>query len=134
MAIITRLFSLLLLAFPLLTIAGEASTVTSLTPPGYLLKLVLSLVVVLLLVVGLAWSVRKLGGGGLINRTNEQLKLTAVLSVGTRERIVLVQAGDEHILLGVTAGDIKKLHVLTAHQADFQATLATELVADKAES
>lgn len=134
MRLFTLVISCCLLSLPLPGFAEDASlTTASLTSSAYLVKLTLSLAAILMLIGGLAWSVRKLGGGSFINRANDQLKLTAVVSVGARERVVLVQAGSEQILLGVTAGEIKKLHVLSTPQTAFQETLATEIAEEKAE-
>jgi len=40
------------------------------------------------------------------------LNVVSVLSLGQRERIVVVQAGEEQLLLGVTSPQITTLHVL----------------------
>jgi flagellar protein FliO/FliZ len=40
------------------------------------------------------------------------LKIVGALSLGQRERVVVVQAGSEQILLGVTATQINTLHIL----------------------
>ena len=43
---------------------------------------------------------------------HDRFKVLASLPVGTRERIVLMQAGDRQIVLGVAPGRINTLHVL----------------------
>ena len=40
------------------------------------------------------------------------LKVIGSASVGHRERIVLIEAGDEQLLLGVAPGNVRMLHVL----------------------
>ena len=77
---------------------------------GYLLKLTGGLLLVVIVIVGLAWLVRKLNlaqpsSCGLI-------RVVAGLSIGARDRIVLLQVGKEQILVGLTPGRIEKLHTL----------------------
>jgi len=76
----------------------------------YLLKLTGGLLLVVLLILALAWLVKRFNlnqqsGNGLI-------RIIAGLSVGTRDRILLLQVGEEQILLGLTPGRIEKLHTL----------------------
>ena len=40
------------------------------------------------------------------------IKIVAGVSIGTRDRIVLLQVGEEQILVGLTPGRIEKLHTL----------------------
>ena len=72
----------------------------------------LGLGVVLALIVLSAWAYRRLarvprGVGG-------ALRVLGGLSLGTRERVVLIQVGDEQLLLGVAPGRVEALHVLAA--------------------
>ncbi len=73
-------------------------------------QMVAGLVFVLLLVIIVAWLVRRVGGvtmagGGVLN-------VIGGMSMGARERVVLLQVGEEQILIGVSPGRIQKLHVL----------------------
>jgi len=76
----------------------------------YLLKLTGGLVLVVLVIFMLAWVVRKFN----LNQHSQSglIRIIAGLSIGTRDRIVLVQVGEEQILLGLTPGHIEKLHTL----------------------
>ncbi|MDP5254791.1 MULTISPECIES: flagellar biosynthetic protein FliO [unclassified Vibrio] len=65
---------------------------------------VLSLLLVIALIVILAWGIKRLNGGGLTQRHG--LKIISQLPVGTKERIAVVEAGDEQFLIGVTAQNI----------------------------
>ena len=75
-----------------------------------LVQLTLGMVAVLALIIGLAWLLKRSGrfqmtaGGG--------LKILGGLSMGTRERVVLLQVGETQLLVGVAPGSIKTLHVL----------------------
>ena len=93
------------------TQVSHAATVQPISPVSAwtLFKVLLGLAIVLAAVVFAAYAIRRLqpatwGGAG-------PLKVLATLPVGARERVVLVQAGSVHMLLGVTATQINTLHV-----------------------
>lgn len=71
-----------------------------------------SLVLVLLLIGGLAWGAQRLrltkGSAG------RHLRVVDALSLGTRERLLLVEVDGERLLLGVAGGQLRRLHVLSA--------------------
>lgn len=70
----------------------------------------LALLLVLALIVGLAWLLKRLPGSGL--RQNAQLRIVASLTVGQRERVMVVEVGGQQVLLGVTPHQITPLHTL----------------------
>lgn len=76
----------------------------------YLVQYSLGLIVVLSTVVALVWVLRR------FNRFQSSiggtLKTLGGLSLGGRERIILVQVGETQLLLGVAPGRIQTLHVL----------------------
>jgi flagellar protein FliO/FliZ len=56
------------------------------------------------------WGVRKLNGltiGGA-----EKIRMVGGLSLGMREKVILLQVGKKQLILGVTPGRIETLHVL----------------------
>lgn len=71
---------------------------------------VLALLAVLALVIGLGWLLKRMPGSGF--RPAEGMKLVASLSVGAKERVVVVEVNGQQLLLGVTAGGINTLHAL----------------------
>ncbi len=75
-----------------------------------LLQTLLGLVLVLACIVAVAWLLKR------TNRfhaaANGKLKVIAGIPLGTRERLILVQVGEEQLLLGVTAQQINTLHKL----------------------
>lgn len=77
---------------------------------GNLLQMMLGLIAVLMLIVGLAWVMRRMGG--VTGTAAGSLRVLGGLSMGTRERIVLVQVGETQLLLGVAPGRVQTLHVL----------------------
>jgi flagellar protein FliO/FliZ len=79
----------------------------------YLIQLAGGLAVVLLSIVVFAWILKKLNR--LPNKGQSPLEVVATLSVGQRERLVVVRSGNLELLLGVAPGSIAKLHVLSDH-------------------
>ena len=77
---------------------------------GYLMKLTAGLVIIILLIFGLAWLMKKLQLTQ--HSQNGLIKIVSAISVGHRDRIALIQVGDEQILVGLTPGNMQKLHTL----------------------
>lgn len=69
-----------------------------------------ALVLVLALIVGLAWLLKRLPGGGL--HQAEGLRVVASIPLGSRERAAVVQVGGEQLLVGIGTGGVRTLHVL----------------------
>lgn len=70
----------------------------------------MALMAVLALIVGLGWLLKRLPGTGF--RPADGLRLVASLTVGVKERVVVVEVDGRQLLLGVTAGGISTLHAL----------------------
>ncbi|MBI2384233.1 MAG: flagellar biosynthetic protein FliO [Gammaproteobacteria bacterium] len=78
-----------------------------------------SLILVLALIFALAWLLRRVqtvrgSAPGL-------LRVRAGLQVGPKERVLLIQAGDRHLLIGVAAGQVSTLHVFAQPPAAAEA-------------
>ncbi len=77
---------------------------------GYILQLVSGLLVVLVSIIVLAWIAKRfnrmqsLGGGN--------LRIIEGISMGARERVVVVEVDGSRLLLGVSPGRINMLHIL----------------------
>lgn len=76
------------------------------------IQVFIGLMVVLSLMFALAWLARRMrlvpGSLG----SQEAIRTLAVLSLSNREKLLLVQVGDEQLLLGVTSQQITRLHEL----------------------
>ncbi|MEH6470189.1 MAG: flagellar biosynthetic protein FliO [Halopseudomonas sp.] len=70
-------------------------------------QLLAGLVLVLVVFLGLAWLVRRSGIAG--GFSHQGLNVIATLPLTTRERVVLVQAGSQQLLLGVAPGRVNLL-------------------------
>ncbi len=63
----------------------------------------------LLVFVGVGWWLVQ-RAGGLQLKSGNGLRVVAALSVGARERVVLIELGGEQLLLGVAPGRVNLLH------------------------
>ncbi len=89
------------------------------------------LILVVFLILTIAWLIRRVGGVPMMG--GQAMKVSAVLSIGTREKVVLVDVGDKQILLGVAPGRVTHLEsfdepvisqtATSAAQGDFSATI-----------
>ena len=110
-----RLMLGLLLALPLSVLAAERVAQAAAAPVGsgvggQLTQLVLGLLLVVGLIFVLAWLMRRVQRVGPGN--GQVIELVGSRALGPRDRLVLVQVGEEQILLGLTPGRITPLHVL----------------------
>ncbi|MBK5962705.1 flagellar biosynthetic protein FliO [Thiocystis minor] len=96
-----------LAAPPLLADPAAASAQAA---SGYLAQLVGGLVLVILTILVLAWILRRLPG--MTGQGQQIIEILAVRAVGTRERLMLVQVGEEQILVGLTPTGMRHLHTL----------------------
>jgi len=106
-----------LLVLPFSVLAAEpvanatvAAPVVGASIGGQLTQLVLGLLLVLGLIFALAWLLRRVQQTG--PRQGQVIELISSRALGARDRLVLVQVGNEQILLGLTPGRITPLHVL----------------------
>ena len=86
------------------------------TASGSLLQTTLSLLVVLGILVGLAWLLKRYGPKTVTGGAN--VKLVGALSVGTRERILVVEVGEQWIVVGASPGRMNALATMPRQEAD----------------
>ncbi|MBT9573586.1 flagellar biosynthetic protein FliO [Pseudomonas umsongensis] len=111
------LFSGLALALPGLVLAAEPVANAAAAPAvnsgvaGQLTQLVFGLLLVLGLIFFLAWLLRRVQQAGPAGK-GQVIELIGSRALGPRDRLMLVQVGNEQILLGLSPGTITALHVL----------------------
>ncbi len=75
-----------------------------------LIKVTLGLGLIVATIFLVAWLVKRMGymqfGG------SDQFRVVSSLVVGQRERLIIVEVGQEQIVVGVTPGRVSKLHTL----------------------
>jgi flagellar protein FliO/FliZ len=89
-----------------------------------LLSTVGGLLLVLAIIVGGAWLFKRygqmpMGGKGMV-------RVIGGASVGTRERVVVVEVENQRLLLGVAPGQVRTLHILQGSEQGFQNYLDSE--------
>jgi flagellar protein FliO/FliZ len=89
-----------------------------------LLSTVGGLLLVLAIIIGGAWLFKRyaqlpMGGKGMV-------RVIGGASVGTRERVVVVEVENQRLLLGVAPGQVRTLHILQGSEQGFQNYLDSE--------
>ncbi|MBI5920425.1 MAG: flagellar biosynthetic protein FliO [Betaproteobacteria bacterium] len=110
-----RLHILLSIVAALPALAKAESSATPFEAGSSLFQVILSLVVVVLLLLGTLYLLKRLSaprgaGAGL-------LRVVAATAVGTRERVVVVEVGETWLVLGVAPGSVSALHQLPRRDA-----------------
>ena len=123
---IHKLLVLLLMAGPALADGAQKSVATGGLPTGELtsaaIRMVLGLAVVLALLGATAWVSRRFRvGAGL---RGGLIEVISGLSLGARERVVLIRVGGDQVLVGVSPSGMRTLHVLnqpptSSHTGEF---------------
>lgn len=71
-------------------------------------KVMMALVFIVGLIFACAWVIRRMSGGVGINQ--KHIQVMSVMPLGTREKLMIVRAANEYLLLGVTPNGIHTLH------------------------
>ena len=97
---------------PLLATAADTASPVAVAPDmaGAAVRTVLSLLAVVVLILSAGWLMRRVQAGDGLNR--RAVRVLEGVSVGARERVVLVEVGTTQLLLGVAPGQVRTLHVL----------------------
>ena len=62
---------------------------------------------IIALILGIGYFLKRFGAPGLLN--HGLLKVVAILPLGGRERVALIQVGDKQVLVGIAQGQITRL-------------------------
>lgn len=98
------------------------TNVTTSPGAGGLLQTIMALMLVLGLLIGLAWLLKRYGprpGGGAAN-----LRVVGALNIGGRERIMVVEVGDQWIIVGAAPGRVNALHTMPRQEGELSAAAA----------
>ena len=88
---------------------APAVAASSLFTSDYLLQVIGSFVLVIVLLFGALLFLRRFNGVG--RSLGGKMQVISSIGLGQRERAVLLQVGDQQILVGVAAGNVRTLHV-----------------------
>ncbi|WP_018953888.1 flagellar biosynthetic protein FliO [Thioalkalivibrio sulfidiphilus] len=105
-----RLLAVSALCLPATVLAEGAGSPLAGGGAAYLAQLVVGLIIVLAAIVVLAFFMRRITG--VQSRLGSEFRVVSGISLGARERMLLVQVGDKQLLVGVAPGRVQTLHVL----------------------
>lgn len=111
---------------------ASAATTGSLAPSGAdLLQYGASFALVILLLVGLLWALKRLQGARGIGRQDKRLQVVESMALGARHKVALIRVDHREVLVGITATQIQTLASWAQPQtqapdphANFQASMA----------
>ncbi len=106
---------------------GAKQTVASISYV-HILNWALGLVFVLALFLACVWFMKKMGA--LPTNIKDGMRIVGGLSLGVREKIILVQIGEKQLVLAVTPGRVEKLLVLEGEDILFQQSKSESTGAD----
>lgn len=113
-----RPISIALLLYSLPGIAAAQSNASSATTG--LIQIVAALGVVIVVMLAMAWFMKRVGGFSPLHRI--PMKVISAVSLGNRERVVVVEVADQWLVLGVTPQQITMLSSLPKQEAPSLAT------------
>ncbi len=91
--------------------ASEAPAAPSFEPMADgLLGVMLNLGLVIAAIVAFAWIIRRVQGA--TGNVSGAMRVAGALSVGPKERVLLIDVGERQLVVGVTPGSMRTLHVL----------------------
>lgn len=101
-----------LLLFPLMgwhAVAHAATSATAATssPTLGLLQVVLSLLLILVLIIAVAWMAKRFLT--VHTQAGTAIKMLGGISVGSRERVLLLEIGEQWVVIGVAPGHVSTL-------------------------
>ena len=106
-----------------LPVLGTAQAQTPAPEGPSLLPLVLTFVFVLALIPVAVSMLKRLGAGNVASGAG--MRIVGQLAIGQRERLVVVEAGDRWLILGVTASAINRIGTLPKGEIPAQASPAS---------
>ena len=104
---ISPLLTLSLMSAPAACAAAEQHPAAS---AGSVLQVLLGLITVLALMAGAAWLLKRFGVSGAAG--HNVAKVIGGVSVGNRERVVVVEVADQWIVVGVAQGRVNALSTM----------------------
>lgn len=96
----------------------------AITPSGSIMRMTIGLAIVLLVMAGIAWAMKKTMRGKLGQQNT--IRIVDGVSVGTRERVMVLEVADRWLVVGVAAGQVTQIANLPAGSAD----AATDQIVD----
>ncbi len=122
----TRL-NLFFLSFLMLSFSALAAETVVASPSGGMLKMILGLVVVLAIMALITWVLKRFMPN-IGSKNQSVVRVVGGVSVGSRERVVVVEVAGRWIVIGVASGQVNGLANLDAGSTQLsEVMLKTEL-------
>jgi flagellar protein FliO/FliZ len=99
----------------------EAQGLSAPTGVGSISAVVFGLAVVLALIFGFAWITRRVQG---LQSRGASIEIIAQVSVGQKERVILVSVAGTRLLVGVASGAVTTLHTFAQNDTALDAVLS----------
>lgn len=110
-----------LLAQPVVAASEPAGVATGGLPAGDLtsaaVRMALGLIAVLALLGATAWASRRFRLGARLQ--GGAIEVVSGISLGARERVVVLRVGGEQVLVGISPSGMRTLHVLSRSNSEF---------------
>jgi len=107
---------------------ASAATQPVMSETGSIIKMLLGLAVVLGIMALIAWSLKRLLPAMTANK-QAVARVVGGVSVGTRERVVVVEIADRWIVVGVAAGQVTSLANLNIGESPLQTSTTQDSIA-----
>jgi flagellar protein FliO/FliZ len=98
-----------------ISVYAEAAEQAAPASAGSLLRVLLGMVAVLALMAGAVWLLRRYGVTNAVS--SGAVKLVGGLSVGGRERVLVLEVADQWIVVGVAPGRVSALSTMPKQEA-----------------
>lgn len=95
------------------TLAKKGADLASVESPmnlSYVAQILISFLLVIGFIFFMAWMMKRSGRFGY--GSGQTIKIISSMSLGMREKILVIEVGGENIVVGVAPGQIRTLHVL----------------------
>ncbi|MEQ1766320.1 MAG: flagellar biosynthetic protein FliO [Methylotenera sp.] len=112
--------SLMLSLIPSLSFAAEVAPVS---PTGGVLKMVIGLAVVLGVMALITWVLKRLVPG--VGNKQSVVRIVGGVSVGSRERVMVLEIAGRWIVVGVASGQVSRLANLEANSSKIEEAIPT---------
>lgn len=107
-------------------LANQSAQIASSGNPmsfSYVMQILISFLVVIGFILFIAWFMKRTGRLGY--GSGQIIKIKSSISLGMREKILIIEVANENIVVGVAPGQIRTLHVLangveTEHQENIK--------------
>ncbi|MDE2428284.1 MAG: flagellar biosynthetic protein FliO [Burkholderiales bacterium] len=104
--------------------AHAATNSGAVTPGVGLLQISFGLIAVIGVMVSIAWIMKRIGP--ITSNNSVPLKIVGGISVGNRERVMIVEVADQWLILGVTANNISNLGTMPKQESILQSSTGTK--------